>query len=34
MLRAGGNQSVASRLADLDRTYLGKMLAKHGLKEG
>lgn len=33
MLRAGGNQSVASRLADLDRTYLGKMLAKHGLKE-
>jgi len=33
MLRAGGNQSVACRLADLDRTYLGKMLAKHGLKE-
>jgi DNA-binding NtrC family response regulator len=33
MQRAGGNQSVASRLADLDRTYLGKMLAKYGMKD-
>jgi DNA-binding NtrC family response regulator len=27
----GGNQSAAARIAGLDRTYLGKLLVKHGL---
>ncbi len=30
MHHAGGNQTVAARLAGLDRTYLGRLLAKHG----
>jgi DNA-binding NtrC family response regulator len=28
---AGGNQSVAAKIAGLDRSYLGRLLAKHGL---
>ena len=28
--RAGGNRSEAARIAKLDRSYLGKLLAKHG----
>ncbi len=31
MARTGGNQSAASRVAGLDRTYLGKLLVKFGL---
>jgi DNA-binding NtrC family response regulator len=31
MARANGNQSTAAKLAGLDRTYLGRLLAKHGL---
>jgi DNA-binding NtrC family response regulator len=29
--RAGGNQTVAARIAGLDRTHLGRLLAKHGI---
>ena len=29
--RTKGNQTAAARIADLDRGYLGKLLAKHGL---
>jgi DNA-binding NtrC family response regulator len=29
--RAGGNQTVAARMAGLDRTYLGRLLAKYQL---
>ena len=29
---AGGNQTVAARLAGLDRTYLGRLLAKYGMR--
>jgi transcriptional regulator with GAF, ATPase, and Fis domain len=31
MERAEGNQTTAARIAKLDRSYLGRMLAKHGL---
>jgi transcriptional regulator with GAF, ATPase, and Fis domain len=31
MARADGNQTTAARIAGLDRSYLGRMLAKHGL---
>jgi DNA-binding NtrC family response regulator len=30
--RTGGNQTDAARIAGLDRGYLGKLLARHGLK--
>jgi two-component system response regulator GlrR len=30
--RTKGNQTAAARIADLDRGYLGKLLAKHGIK--
>jgi transcriptional regulator with GAF, ATPase, and Fis domain len=33
MVRTGGNQSAAAKLAGLDRTYLGKLLVKHGLSK-
>ena len=29
---AGGSQTVAARIADLDRGYLGRLLAKYGIK--
>ena len=29
--RTRGNQTAAARIADLDRGYLGKLLAKHGI---
>jgi len=29
---AGGSQTAAARIADLDRGYLGRLLAKHGIK--
>ncbi len=31
MKRAGGNQTEAARIAGLDRGYLGRLLAKHGV---
>jgi DNA-binding NtrC family response regulator len=31
MAHTGGNQTAAAKLARLDRTYLGRLLAKHGL---
>src|SRR5262249_48125246 len=31
MLETGFNQSAAARIAGLDRTHLGRMLARHGL---
>jgi len=31
MTQTGGNQSAAARISGLDRSYLGKLLAKHGL---
>ncbi|MCA9589589.1 MAG: hypothetical protein KC657_29990, partial [Myxococcales bacterium] len=30
----GGNQTQAAKLAGLDRTYLGRLLAKYGLSRG
>jgi two-component system, NtrC family, response regulator GlrR len=32
LAHAGGNQSTAARLAGLDRTYLGRLVQKYGLK--
>jgi DNA-binding protein Fis len=32
MKRTGGHQTEASRIAGLDRGYLGRLLAKHGLR--
>jgi transcriptional regulator with GAF, ATPase, and Fis domain len=32
--RTKGNQSAAAKIADMDRGYLGKLLAKHGIKVG
>ncbi len=32
MARAAGNQTDAARMADLDRTYLGRLLAKYGFR--
>lgn len=32
MRHAAGNQSVAAKLAGLDRTYLGRLVAKYGIK--
>jgi transcriptional regulator with AAA-type ATPase domain len=29
--RVGGNQTEAAKLANLDRGYLGRLVAKHGL---
>jgi two-component system, NtrC family, response regulator GlrR len=34
MAHTGRNQTAAARLAGLDRTYLGKLLVKHGLHRG
>ncbi len=34
MLETGFNQSAAAKIAGLDRTHLGRMLAKHGLSKG
>ncbi|HVM68470.1 MAG TPA: sigma 54-interacting transcriptional regulator, partial [Gaiellaceae bacterium] len=34
LLETGYNQSVAARVAGLDRTHLGRMLARHGLSRG
>jgi DNA-binding NtrC family response regulator len=34
MREAGGNQTTAARMAGLDRTYLGRLLVKHGLSKG
>jgi transcriptional regulator with GAF, ATPase, and Fis domain len=31
--RTGGNQTMAARLAGLDRSYLGRLLVKHGLSK-
>jgi len=31
--RSGGNQTTAAKLAGLDRTYLGRLLAKYGKEE-
>jgi DNA-binding NtrC family response regulator len=31
LAHTGGNQTIAARIAGLDRTYLGRLLAKHGL---
>jgi DNA-binding NtrC family response regulator len=31
LVRTGGNQTAASRISGLDRTYLGRLLAKYGL---
>jgi DNA-binding protein Fis len=31
LTHTGNNQSAAARLSGLDRTYLRKLLAKHGL---
>jgi DNA-binding NtrC family response regulator len=31
--RSGGNQTVAAKTAGLSRTYLGELLAKHGLSK-
>src|SRR5262249_47536273 len=33
MTKTGGNQSAAAKLAGLDRTYLGRLLVKHGLSK-
>jgi transcriptional regulator with GAF, ATPase, and Fis domain len=33
MVHSGGNQSQAAKLAGLDRSYLGKLLAKHRLSK-
>ena len=33
MAYANGNQAAAARLANLDRTYLGRMLVKYGLSK-
>jgi len=32
LLKAGGNQSEAARLSGVERSYLGKLLAKYGVK--
>ncbi|MEO8876271.1 MAG: hypothetical protein ABI461_11835 [Polyangiaceae bacterium] len=32
MAAANGNQSVAARTAGLDRTYLGRLLLKYGMR--
>ena len=34
LAHTGGNQRVAAEIAGLDRTYLGKLLAKHGVAKG
>ena len=34
MTHSNGNQSVAARLAGLNRSYLGRLLVKHGLAKG
>jgi two-component system response regulator GlrR len=34
LLETGFNQSAAARVAGLDRTHLGRMLARHGLSRG
>jgi DNA-binding protein Fis len=34
MLETSFNQTAAARVAGLDRTHLGRMLAKHGLTKG
>jgi transcriptional regulator with GAF, ATPase, and Fis domain len=34
MEHARGNQTAAARVAGLDRSYLGKLLARHGLAKG
>jgi transcriptional regulator with GAF, ATPase, and Fis domain len=34
MKEVSGNQTAAARLAGLDRTYLGRLLVKHGLLKG
>jgi DNA-binding NtrC family response regulator len=34
MAHTGGNQSVAARMAGLNRSYLGRLLVKHGLSRG
>jgi len=31
LTQAGGNQTVAAKMAGMDRTYLGKLLARYGL---
>ncbi|HVY46521.1 MAG TPA: sigma 54-interacting transcriptional regulator [Minicystis sp.] len=33
LAHTGGNQTAAARIAGLDRTYLGKLLSKHGLSK-
>jgi transcriptional regulator with GAF, ATPase, and Fis domain len=32
--RTGGNQTAAAKIAGLDRSYLGRLLVKHGLSKG
>jgi len=34
MAHTGGNQSTAARIAGLNRSYLGRLLVKHGLSRG
>jgi DNA-binding NtrC family response regulator len=33
LAQTGGNQTAAARIAGLDRTYLGRLLVKHGLSK-
>jgi DNA-binding NtrC family response regulator len=34
LAHTGGNQTQAAKLAGLDRSYLGRLLVKHGLSKG
>ena len=34
LAHTAGNQAAAARIAGIDRTYLGRLLVKHGLSKG